>query len=121
MAEAKLCVCPQCGKKYRLKAEFDAKSFACKACGATVWVGGKPAAPSTGRKSPSARRRKGAGRGRARGRAAAAAAPGDEAKEGGRSRYSGQQNSSTNVIIAVSGLVLVAGAILARREDIGGV
>ena len=45
MPEPKVCVCPQCGKKYALKEGFDAKSFSCKACGATVWVSGKAPAP----------------------------------------------------------------------------
>ncbi|MEM8886231.1 MAG: hypothetical protein AAGD14_19385, partial [Planctomycetota bacterium] len=50
MAEGKITVCPQCGKKYKLKAGFAAASFACTACGATVWVDGKPKGPSSTRK-----------------------------------------------------------------------
>ena len=42
MAEGKICVCPQCGKKFKLKVDFAAASFACSGCGATVWVEGKP-------------------------------------------------------------------------------
>ncbi|MCK6460445.1 MAG: hypothetical protein L6Q95_11190, partial [Planctomycetes bacterium] len=70
MAE-QICVCPQCGKKYKLKEGFDAKSFSCKACGATVWVGGKPPAPAPTSKRPSAG---GAPSPRKAGRAAAAPA-----------------------------------------------
>ena len=41
MAEAKICICPQCGKKFKVSAEADAASFACSQCGATVWIDGK--------------------------------------------------------------------------------
>ena len=62
--EGKVCVCPQCGKKYKLKEGFDAKSFSCKGCGATVWVAGKPPAPAptSGRSGGSSKiEKKGAG------------------------------------------------------------
>ena len=67
MSEGKIVVCPQCGKKYKLKAEFDAATFSCKACAATISVKKKSAsAPVSGQ-----RRRPGAPARKARGRAPA--------------------------------------------------
>ncbi len=134
MADGKLCVCPQCGKKFKLKAGFAAKSFACTACSATVWVEGKPPAPSTRRKTTSRSGSRSAGRksGRSGARGAsptkgkARAAAGGQRRGGGRrdegaddereerrTRYSSQQNNnSTNVVIAVVGLLLIVGVVL---------
>jgi hypothetical protein len=134
MAEGKICVCPQCGKKFKLKPDFASASFACTGCSATVWVEGKPKGPSGtrrrttsgGSRSPQSGRKKaatggrssraaagsGAGAGSGRGRRGKRPEPDDEQEEqGGRgSRYQ-QKNNSQNVIIAVVGLVLVFGVI----------
>jgi len=122
MAE-QICVCPQCGKKYKLKEEFDAKSFSCKGCGATVWVGGKPPAPA-----PTSRRSSGgaAPTPHRRGRTAAKAAAGGRAgrrsrgrqeeepeEEGGRrGRGREKPKSSANILMAV-GAVAIVGIIVA--------
>jgi hypothetical protein len=115
MTEGKIAVCPQCGKKFKLKEGFSAASFSCTGCGATVWVEGKPPAPASGRKaSPAARKGRGGARrgGRraapTRGRRGAQHDEGDEEQEG-RGRYSSRkQNNSTNVIIAIVGVVILA-------------
>ncbi|MHC4135128.1 MAG: hypothetical protein ACYS0K_09095 [Planctomycetota bacterium] len=108
--EGTVCVCPQCGKKYRLKAGFEAASFSCKACAATVWVKGKPPAPKVER---GGRRRAGAGRTRGRSRAAA----GRRGRRRGRSeevaegeeRRGGYERpkSNANLYIAIGGLALI--------------
>ena len=108
--EGTVCVCPQCGKKYKLKAGFEAASFSCKACAATVWVEGKPPAPKVER---GGRRRAGAGRSRGRGRAAA----GRQRRRGGaqeevaegEERRGGYERpkSNANLYIAIGGLALV--------------
>jgi DNA-directed RNA polymerase subunit RPC12/RpoP len=69
MAEAKICVCPQCGKKFKVSADAAAASFACSACGATVWIDGKPKVAPGGRRSKASGARAAGGRA-ARGRAA---------------------------------------------------
>jgi len=137
MAEGKICVCPQCGKKFKLKPEFASASFACTACSATVWVDGKPKGPS---KSASGTRRK-AGGSRAATGGSQAATGGSRAATGGRKRASRgaaaggrrrsrrseepaeqeeqgrrgsryqKDNSSQNVVIAVVGLVVIVGLI----------
>ncbi|MHC4954628.1 MAG: hypothetical protein ACYTGZ_12150 [Planctomycetota bacterium] len=145
MAEGKIVVCPQCGKKFKLKAETDAASFACTACGATVWIDGKPKTPSTGRKRTPGRKASGgraAGRGRAAGKGRAArggrGAPAakkvatrghrrgrgreeEPDEEGGRHRGSRYQkkDNSMNVVMAVGGLVILVGAIafFAMKDD----
>jgi len=125
--EGKLCVCPQCGKKYRLKEGFEAKSFSCKACGATVWVEGKPPAPApTARKRPTVRAgrgRRGAGavaaaaggraakarRGRGRREAPAEEAEGAEDRQG---RYHSKPKSSANLIMGIAALALIGGIVV---------
>ncbi len=126
MAEGKICVCPQCGKKFKLKPEFSAASFACTGCSATVWAEGEPTSKATpkarragaatrarrgGKRLPAPRKGKaqGGGRERSRGRREEAEA---EADERPRSRYSNQGNNSTNMIIAVVGVLIVVGGIL---------
>jgi len=124
--EGKIVVCPQCGKKYKLKAGFAAASFACTGCSATVWVEGKPApaAPTSKRSGGGGSKRRAGGRsGGARGKSRAGAAPTggrrrgrrepeeDEAGEGRRSRYQ-QPKNNTNVIIAVAGLLIVVVAVI---------
>ena len=111
MAEGKICVCPQCGKKFKLKAEFSAASFACSACGATVWVKGKAPAAKRGKTSTRPTRRKGRAGATSRKRAAPSrgrrkGAP-EEAEEGGRQRY--EKPASNNAIILVIGAVAVIG------------
>ncbi len=120
--EGKLCVCPQCGKKYKLKEGFEAKSFSCKGCGATVWVAGKPPAPAptAGRTSATVTAGRKGGRG---GRAAAAAlgsagrrSRGREAREeegapGRRGHGREKPKSNTNILIAV-GAVAVIGIVV---------
>jgi hypothetical protein len=130
MAEGKLVVCPQCGKKYKLKEGFDAASFSCKACGATVWVEGKPkAAPTTRRKgAPSragggaTRRARGGGRARAapvaRGRGRREEAGEDEEGRPGRGRYQ-KKSSSTNLILAVVGLVVIGVLVIFAISTMG--
>lgn len=137
MAEAKICVCPQCGKKFKVSADADAASFACSACGATVWLDGKPKQPSGGRRKAGAGRAAG-GRGASKGRAgaktggraagkAAAAAPTGRAKGRGRGkahdagftdedgthhgRRHRKKEDNSNVIIAVIGLVVIIGLV----------
>jgi len=120
MAEGKICVCPQCGKKFKLKAGFAAASFACTSCGATVWLDKKPApskkVPRTKRGGAATRARRGgkrapaARKGRTRGGRREAAAEAEEQRP--RGRYSSQGNNQTNVILAVVGLLIVVGGIL---------
>ncbi len=131
MAEEKTVVCPQCGKKYKLAAEFSAASFSCKACSATVWVTGKAPTPELRRKGGGKARggrggrAAGRGKGRAAPAAAAAAAPArrggrasrDAAEEeqedhgGRRGRYE-KPKSNANVLLAVAGLLLIVGVVL---------
>ncbi len=117
MSEAKVVVCPQCGKKYKLAAAFEAASFQCKACAATVWVEKKPAASSARTKS---------GRGRSAGRAAGRKAKGgraaparhrarreptEEPGEGSgerRPRYQ-RQKSKSGLIVGLVAVVIVGG------------
>jgi len=100
MAEGKLCVCPQCGKKYKLKAGFDAASFSCKACGATVWVEGKAPARAPGTRRKSRRGRDRGGRAKAEG-----------ADEGRRGRYQKQSNSTAVVLAIFGGLIVIGGIV----------
>ncbi|MHC4222727.1 MAG: hypothetical protein ACYSUN_01945 [Planctomycetota bacterium] len=130
MAEGKLVVCPQCGKKYKLKEGFDSASFSCKACGATVWVEGKPkVAPSTRRKgAPSraggggARRARGGGRARAaptaRGRGRREEAGEEEEGRQARGRYQ-HKSSPTNMILAVVGLVVLGVLVILAITTLG--
>lgn len=132
MAQGTICVCPQCGKKYKLKEGFAAESFACKACGATVWVAGKPKAPSARSGT-----RRSAARGKARGRGAAAktrggkraptrtrrgaaaADTGDEERPG-RGRYQRPQDKTGVIIVAVGGVLVLAIVlyfVLAGKKD----
>jgi hypothetical protein len=117
--EGKICVCPKCGKKFRLKEGFDAKSFSCMACGATVWVAGKPPAPAPASRGPAgapvASTRGGRG-GRAASRGAGRHGRGheEEAAEGGRrGRGHGREKpkSNTNLLMAL-GAVAVVGIIV---------
>lgn len=128
MSDAKICVCPQCGKKFKLKADFAAASFACSGCGATVWVEGKPKGPATtgrstaGRKrSAGTRKRSGArsggggggaaaGRGKRRGRQRPEAPVSGEDHHASRQHF-GKQDNTQNMIFAGVGLVVVIGAI----------
>jgi hypothetical protein len=126
MAETKLCVCPQCGKKYQLKEGFAAKSFSCKSCSATVWVAGKPDAPAPtgaraarrpGGRAPAAHgkgRAAAAGpRGRTRGRREEAAEEPQEQEEGRRGRRGYQKKKdNTGLVIAAVGGVVVVGIVL---------
>ena len=119
--EGTICVCPQCGKKYRLKAGFDAASFSCKACAATVWIEGKPPAPKVepgGRRRAGARRARGRGRGTTaaagRGTTAGRAAAGrrgrrEEAGEDREERRGGyvRPKSNANLYIAIGGLAVI--------------
>ena len=141
MAEPKIVVCPQCGKKYKVAAEATAASFACKQCGATVWLEGKPKTPSGGRrktsskragsrgKAPSGKRSGGRSGGRTASRGAAAKGGARPAARGrgrgrgreeesveeeggrGRGRYEKKPDNSTNIILAVGGLVVLVAAI----------
>jgi hypothetical protein len=123
MSDAKICVCPQCGKKFKLKADFAAASFACSGCGATVWVEGKPKGPATtGRKrTAGTRKRSGArsgggkaaapaGRGKRRGRQRPQAPVSSEEHHASRQHF-GKQDNTQNMIFAVVGLVVVVGAL----------
>jgi hypothetical protein len=112
--EGTICVCPQCGKKYKLKAGFEAASFSCKACAATVWVAGKPPAPKVER--PGRRRAAGARRTRGRGRARGAAPAGRRGRrgrreapdEGGEERRGYERpKSNANLYIAIGGLAVI--------------
>ncbi|HEX5135434.1 MAG TPA: hypothetical protein VFY93_00550 [Planctomycetota bacterium] len=133
MAE-QICVCPQCGKKYKLKEGFDAKSFSCKSCGATVWVAGKPPAPAPTTKrapapgaAPSSRKagraaaaRPARGGRRSRGREA----PEQEEEGGRRGRGREKPKSSANILmaigaVAVIGIVIVI-ALMSGKKDKGG-
>ncbi|MHC4970840.1 MAG: hypothetical protein ACYTG3_00750 [Planctomycetota bacterium] len=108
--EGTVCVCPQCGKKYRLKAGFEAASFSCKACAATVWVEGKPPAPKVeragrrraGGRRPRGRARPAGGRQRRRGGRQEEVADGEE-RRGGYER----PKSNANLYIAIGGLALI--------------
>ncbi len=110
--EGKVCVCPQCGKKYKLKEGFDAKSFSCKACGAAVWVAGKPPAPAPtsargAGPSPAVGRKGGRG-----GRAASADrhsrhGHGAHGEGGRRGRGHEQPKSNKSVLIAVAAVAVV--------------
>jgi hypothetical protein len=128
MAE-QICVCPQCGKKYKLKEEFVAKSFSCKGCGATVWVGGKAPAPApTPRRSGS----KGAPSAKRGGRAAATSGrggrrshreAGSHEEEGGR-RGRGREKPKSNVnvllavgAVAVIGIVVVIAVMSGKKKE----
>jgi len=110
--EGTVCVCPQCGKKYKLKAGFEAASFSCKSCAATVWVAGKPPAPKV---EAGGRRRAGGRRGRGRGRATAGRPAAGrrgrraEADEGGEERRGGYERpkSNANLYIAIGGLAII--------------
>lgn len=117
--EGTVCVCPQCGKKYKLKGGFEAKSFSCKGCGATVWVAGKPPAPAPTAKGAGAAlavASKGGrgGRGapssgalrRSRGHGHA-----EEAEGGRRGRGREKPKSSTKLLIAI-GAVAVIGIVV---------
>jgi len=133
MAE-QMCVCPQCGKKYKLKEGFDAKSFSCKGCGATVWVTGKAPAPApTPRRSGASAK---AAPSRRAGRAAAAKPgrggrrsrerePAEHEEEGGRrGRGREKKKSSANLLmaigaVAVIGIVIVI-AVMSGKKDKGG-
>jgi hypothetical protein len=101
-----------------LKAGFDAASFSCKACAATVWVSGKPPAPKVERTK--GRRAAGGRRTRRRGRAApAGAAPpaGRHRRRGGRREpppegeerrgYERPPKSNVNLYIAIGGLAVI--------------
>jgi len=113
MAE-QICVCPQCGKKYKLKEGFDAKSFSCKSCGATVWVGGKAPTPA-----PSPRRSSGAPASRKSSRGAAPSAakrgahrsrraePEHEEEGGRRGRGREKPKSKANVLMAIGSVALI--------------
>ncbi len=124
--EGKVCVCPQCGKKYKLKEGFDAKSFSCKACGATVWVAGKPPAPAptTSRPVVAATAAQGGGRG---GPTAASHGTGRRSRRGGeherdagrRGRPHAKPKSNRNVWIAVGG-VAMAGIVIVLIAMSGG-
>ena len=116
MSEAKVVVCPQCGKKYKLAAAFDAASFQCKACAATVWVEEKPAVSS--RRTKSGRGRKA---GRASGRKAKGGRPApapsrarrqrdEDPEDGGerRPRYQ-RQKSKSGLIVGVVAAAVMAG------------
>ena len=108
--EGTVCVCPQCGKRYRLKAGFEAASFSCKTCAATVWIEGKPPAPKVDR---AGRRRAGAGRARGPSRAAAGRrgrrAGRREKVDEGEERRGGYERpkSNANLFIAIGGLALI--------------
>ncbi len=109
--EGKVCVCPQCGKKYKLKDGFEAKSFSCKACGATVWVAGKPPAPAptSGRPAATAAAAPRGGRG---GRAGSAGrrsrhGHGAEGEGGRRGRTHEKPKSNKNILIAVAAVAAV--------------
>jgi hypothetical protein len=120
MAE-QICVCPQCGKKYKLKEGFEAKSFSCKACGATVWVAGKPPAPAPTSKRPAAGE---APSPRKAGRAHAAAAHGkggrrsrrhgaeEHEEEGGRRGRGREKPKSNATVLMAVGAVAVIGIIV---------
>jgi len=127
MAVAKVCVCPQCGKKFKLREGFSAASFACTSCGATVWVEGKPTTRKSGAPEPGRGRRSGRaakaaprGKGAARGagkRAAPAARgrrrggePAEEEQEGRRGRYERPKSSST-VLVAIAGVAVIGIAV----------
>jgi hypothetical protein len=132
--EGKLCVCPQCGKKYKLKEGFEAKSFSCKACGATVWVAGKPPAPaptaSKAGAAPAVAKKGGRG-----GRTATAGSRGggrrshgrearEEAAEGGRhGRGREKPKSNTNILIAIGAVavigIVVVVAVMSGSKDKG--
>jgi len=138
MAESKICTCPQCGKKFKVSADADAASFACSACGATVWINGKPKTPAGGRRKTTGGRAapKGRGGGKTRGRAGgggkapaargrAAPAAREKGQRRGRSPVAGftdeegahhgrahrKKEDNSNVIIAVIGLVVIIGLV----------
>ena len=118
--EGKVCVCPQCGKKYKLKEGFEAKSFSCKGCGATVWVAGKPPAPAPtatkgaaaapavvrkgGRGGRATGSRGGGGRHRAHGRGEREEG---EGKEGRRGHGREKPKSKATLWLAVAGVAVV--------------
>jgi len=112
MAEAKICVCPQCGKKFKVSADAAAASFACSACGATVWIDGKPKVAPSGRRSKASGGKASGGRaaggraapkgraagktrgGRGAGKAEAAAPAGRAAGRGGGGRRGGRAHDA---------------------------
>jgi outer membrane biosynthesis protein TonB len=110
-----------------LKAGFDAASFSCKSCGATVWVEGKTPASAAkrtvapgGRRRASARGRVRRGRGKTpagrRGRRQEVV----EEQEGGRARYE-RPKSNANLYIAIGGLavivIVVVIVILSQKKE----
>jgi hypothetical protein len=113
VVEGKVVVCPQCGKKFKLKAGFAAKSFACPACSATVWVEGKPSTAPKARRSKAGARRRGRSAAPSKARAAPtggrrgrrAEPPADEGEEHGRRRYQKQDNKSLHLILTVVGVI----------------
>ncbi len=128
--ETKVVVCAQCGKKFQLAAEFDAASFQCKGCGATVWVKKKPT------EVPSARKRRSGGGGRARGGARSPSAgkgrAGASAKRGharqeesveeerpGRARYQKKKDNTPMIIggVSVVALAIVGILVMSNKKD----
>ena len=122
-------VCPRCGKKYRLRAGAEVEAFPCKECGASVKVKqasmpvkGAGRSASAARPKSKARGRTPARRSAARGRSGAAPAgrakgrtrpqeeePQEERRP--RSRYGAQRQKNNQVLIMVSGLMLVVVAV----------
>jgi hypothetical protein len=132
MAEGKICVCPQCGKKYKLKEGFNAASFACTACGATVWAEGKPPAPTrsavkSGSRTKSAGRGRGArsaGKAPPRSKVAARGRRGHEEeaddqedRRGRRGRARKKNNNGLLIVGALGGLVLVGIVVFVMMSD----
>lgn len=121
--EGKIVVCPQCGKKYKLKQGFEAASFTCNGCSATVWVK-NPRSPS-GPTSKRANRSRTGGRSRRTGRGAGHAGvakpkargrsqrrePEAEEEQQGRRRYAKPKDNSATIIMAIVGVIAVGGII----------
>jgi len=119
--EGKIVVCPQCGKKYKLKEGFEAASFTCNGCSATVWVK-KPRKSSgpTSKRAGSGRAGGGSRRGsrggkrgapalKARGRAHRGEAVMDDGE--GHRQYVHKKDNSTAIVLALLGIVVVGGII----------
>jgi hypothetical protein len=121
------CVCPQCGKKYKLKEGFDARSFSCKSCGATVWVAGKAPAPApTSRRSgpPASRKASRAAASGAGGRKGRRSREREEAEteEGGRRGRYEKPKSNANLFmaigaVAVIGIIVVVAVMSGKKDD----
>ena len=135
--DTKIVVCAQCGKKFQLKADFDAASFQCKGCGATVWVKKKPTEVQSTRK-----RRAGGGGSRAGGRAGGRARAGAGAGKGraaagrrgrarqeepqeeerpGRARYQRKKDNTPLILggVAVVALAVVGILVMSNKKDEG--